>query len=68
MRYFNKELEQQFVTSVKSDLRRDGKGRNLESYFRQATPRTDNAYLNQLALDQDIFKGLLPELINTLTN
>jgi hypothetical protein len=56
MGYFKRELEQQLQKSIKNQLK----------VVPQFKDRTDNAYLNQLSLDQDIFNGLLPELERNL--
>lgn len=65
MGYFKKELEERFKESIKKDWEVSGNGL-VEKQFRKFNPRSDNAYLNQLKIDQDIFKGLLPELTKNL--
>lgn len=38
------------------------KGIKDEKKFRKQVPRSDQAYINQLHTDSDIFNGLFPEL------
>lgn len=55
---------------VKNSVKQENSGPinfNKEKRFRHFEKRTDNAYINQLHLDQDIFNGLLPELNKNLS-